>query len=77
MTTQKSKPGASDRTTKIAEVIALLQCSEGATLEDITSATKWLPHSARAALAGLKKKGHVIEKCKRNGVRCYRIIGPS
>jgi hypothetical protein len=65
---------ASKRTTKIDEVIALLRREEGATLADMIEATSWLPHTTRAALTGLKKKGHVLDKAKRGDVTCYRIV---
>ena len=60
---------------KIARVIALLQRSEGATLAEMVEATGWLPHTTRAALTGLKKKGHTIERTKRGEMTCYRIAG--
>jgi len=58
---------------KIASVIALLERPEGATLAEIVEATGWLPHTTRAALTGLKKKGHPITKGKRSDVTCYSI----
>lgn len=60
-------------TRKIDIVIALLRRQEGATLAELTSATGWQPHSARAVLTGLRKKGHLLEKIKRDDVTCYRI----
>lgn len=60
-------------TRKIDIVIALLRRKEGATLLELTSATGWQPHSARAVLTGLRKKGRVIEKTKRGDVTCYQI----
>jgi DNA-binding IclR family transcriptional regulator len=60
-------------TSKSAAVIELLRRPEGATLEQITAATGWKPHTARAALTGLKKKGHSVERTKEDGVSCYRI----
>ncbi len=60
-------------TRKIDTVIALLRRDEGATLAEMTSATGWQPHSARAVLTGLRKKGCAIEKTKRDDVTCYRI----
>lgn len=60
---------------KIARVIALLQRAGGATLEEMIAVTGWLPHTTRAALTGLKKKGHVITRGKRGDVTCYRISG--
>ena len=59
--------------TKSAAVIALLTRPEGATLDEMIVATGWLPHTTRAALTGLKKKGHVIVRGKRGEVTCYRI----
>lgn len=45
---------------KISIVIDLLQREEGATLDDLMTATGWQPHSTRAALTGLRKKGYAI-----------------
>lgn len=60
-------------TSKIASVIALLARRQGATLVELTETTDWQPHSARAALTGLRKKGYVLEKSKRQDVTCYHI----
>jgi hypothetical protein len=46
--------------TKIAGVIELLQRDQGATLEALTAATGWLPHTARAALTGLRHRGYDV-----------------
>jgi hypothetical protein len=43
--------------TKLARILELLQRDCGATLEELTAATGWLPHTARAALTGLRKRG--------------------
>lgn len=50
---------------KTAAVIALLQREGGATLAELVAATDWLPHTTRAALTGLRKKGHAIARSKR------------
>jgi hypothetical protein len=70
-------PAARDtpRVTKAGTVLALLGREEGATLADLIAATGWLPHTTRAALTGLRKKGHVIEKSKRGEQTCYRVAG--
>lgn len=57
---------------KIAAVVALLERPEGATIADMVEATGWLPHTTRAALTGLKKKGYEITSVKAGGVRTYR-----
>ena len=59
--------------TKTTAVIALLEREQGATLAELFAATGWLPHTIRAALTGLRKKGHVIERSKRGDETCYRI----
>jgi hypothetical protein len=61
------------RVTKASSVLALLHREEGATLADMVAATGWLPHTTRAALTGLRKKGHTLEKSKRGDQTCYRI----
>jgi len=58
---------------KIARVIALLQRSDGASLAELIENTGWLPHTVRAALTGLRKKGHAIDKLSREGVTAYSI----
>ncbi|NBB25822.1 DUF3489 domain-containing protein [Porphyrobacter sp. SLTP] len=57
--------------TKSARVVALLQREEGATLEELVAATGWLPHTTRAAMTGLKRKGHAVTGVKADGVRRY------
>lgn len=57
--------------TKIAQVAALLQRTCGAALDELTAATDWQPHSMRAALTGLRKKGHKITRTSRGGVSVY------
>ncbi len=58
---------------KQSAVIALMSRDGGATIEQMMAATGWLHHSTRAALTGLKKKGHVISKEKKDGVTFYMI----
>ena len=58
---------------KIASVVALLERTQGATLAEMVAATGWLPHTTRAALTGLKKKGHMVTSTKADGVRTYRL----
>ena len=60
--------------TKTSAVIALLERESGATLAELIAATSWLPHTTRAALTGLRNKGHAIERTKRGEETCYRIV---
>ncbi|MGN6155400.1 MAG: DUF3489 domain-containing protein [Sphingomicrobium sp.] len=63
-----------ERQTNSGRILALLQREEGATLAEMIDATGWQPHSGRAALTGLRKKGHRIERTKRGETSCWRIV---
>jgi hypothetical protein len=62
--------------TKIAEVIALLEGEHGATLGQLAAATGWLPHTTRAALTGLRKRGCqvTVDRSDRTHGSTYRIV---
>lgn len=62
---------------KSDQMISLLRRTQGATMEELATATDWLAHTIRAALTGLRKKGHVIERRKRGTVTCYHIVDKS
>jgi hypothetical protein len=60
---------------KLAEVMALLGRKQGVAIEELTSATGWLPHTTRAALTGLRKRGFAIERSRtEKGGSAYRIV---
>ena len=61
------------RVNKSHLVIGLLQRPGGATLDEMATATGWLPHTTRAALTGLRKKGHQLTSEKTDGMRRHRI----
>jgi hypothetical protein len=61
---------------KQQQLAVLVVRDEGATLEQMIAATGWLPHTTRAALTGLRKKGYVISSDKVDGVRTYRAVAP-
>ena len=67
---------AAKKPNKSQAVLSLVTRPDGATLDELVAATGWLPHTARAALTGLKKKGHTIERTKLNGVSRYAIVKP-
>lgn len=70
---KKDSADAPRKGSKSQLFLGLLQRPDGATLNELVTATGWLPHTTRAALTGLRKKGHVIEKSKRDDATCYRI----
>ena len=60
--------------TKQALVIEMLSAKKGATLDTLVEATGWLPHTTRAALTGLRKRGFSIERRRDEKVgTVYRI----
>jgi hypothetical protein len=62
---------------KLASVMAMLRRPEGATILALTDATGWLPHTTRAALTGVRKRGYavVLERSK-EGESVYRLSDP-
>lgn len=70
---QASAQSPAKTDSKISKVVGMLSREQGATLEEMIAATGWQAHTTRAALTGLKKKGHGIERTQRNDVSCYRI----
>lgn len=71
--TPTASEAATPRQSKKDQVIALLQREGGASLEDMIAATGWLPHTTRAMLTGLRKKGYALDKQKVDGITRYTI----
>ena len=63
---------------KLDRVIGMLSSDEGATINDLTGATHWLPHTARAALTGLRNRGYEVrlDRGDRKNPSIYRIVTP-
>jgi hypothetical protein len=61
--------------TKSATILKLLRRPKGASIAQLQNATDWQAHSIRAALTGLRKKGHGIERSgkDRKGATVYRM----
>ena len=66
-------PATPKRTTKKDLVLTLLQGEGGVPLGAITQATGWLPHTARAMLTGLRKKGHAVMRTRVDGETRYAV----
>ena len=64
--------------TKQANLIAQMQCKDGATVDELVKVTGWQAHSVRGAISGtLKKKlglSVTSEKIEGRG-RVYRVVG--
>jgi hypothetical protein len=71
-------PGASTRRiSKQEHIVALLGLADGASIETLMATTDWLPHTVRAALSGLRKKGHVIARRQNADGTSVYFIAPS
>ncbi|MCW5680009.1 MAG: DUF3489 domain-containing protein [Xanthobacteraceae bacterium] len=70
VTTVQERPRRKDKFTE------LLTRTRGASIEEISKATRWLPHSCRAQISSLRKAGHNVDTAPGNeGKVVYRIIG--
>ena len=66
--TQQPRGGKTDA------ILKLMRRKQGATIPALQEATGWLPHSVRAALTGLRKKGIEISRDKNGkGETIYRV----
>ena len=71
------KDAAVPKASKKSLLIAMLGDEGGASLAAIVDKTGWLPHTSRAALTGLRKAGHAIERFSVAGETRYRIAAAS
>ena len=72
---QKKAAGAVREGSKTAQVVAMLQRKNGATLTEIMDKMGWQKHTVRGFMAGaMKKAGYQVESFKSDkGERTYRI----
>jgi len=61
---------------KLDQVIVLLSSDTGATIDELISLTGWLPHTARAALTGLRHRGYDVRLERGDKMRgsVYRVV---
>jgi DNA-binding MarR family transcriptional regulator len=62
--------------TKLAQAIEMLRATEGATVTELSQAMGWLPHTTRAVLTGLRKRGYALTLDRSDAERgsAYRIV---
>ena len=54
-------------------MLQAISADAGATLAEITALTSWLPHTARAAVTGLRKRGFDVALIQQDGRKAYRL----
>jgi hypothetical protein len=69
------KPPAPSHGGKLGTLEKLLRRKTGASMDDMTTATGWQPHSVRGAISGALRKrlGLAVERSKTDGATRYRI----
>jgi len=74
---QKKASGAVRDGSKTAQVVAMLQRKNGATLAEVMDKMGWQKHTVRGFMAGaMKKAGYTVESFKpEGGERTYRLCG--
>jgi len=73
-----ARKSASPSGTKLEEVKTLLLRKRGATIKEMMHATSWLPHTTRAVLTGLRKRGFGVEReAVKDKPSVYRITSSS
>lgn len=66
--TAAARPGG-----KLGQVLAAVTAEAGASLIELVALTGWQPHTARAALTGLRRRGYAVHLAERDGRKAYRL----
>ena len=59
--------------TKQAALVDMMRTAAGATIAQMGAKMGWQPHSVRAAITGLRKRGYRVERQLEDGTSRYRI----
>lgn len=72
----KPAPAPQPTGTKQSQLIALLRSPQGTSIEAMTSATGWQPHTVRGTISGVLRKrlGLNVTCTAEAGSRTYRIV---
>jgi predicted ArsR family transcriptional regulator len=69
----RTDTGAHRSPTKVDQLLEMLKTPHGVSIEELSNNFGWLQHTTRAALTGLRKKGHDVIRGKQGSVTVYRI----
>jgi hypothetical protein len=59
---------------KLALLLEAVARPEGATLDDLTAASGWLPHTTRAALTRLRQRGYDVRLATTGRRKAYHLV---
>ena len=65
---ERARPGG-----KLGQVLDAIAGETGVSLVELVALTGWQPHTARAALSGLRKRGFSVQLMERDGRKAYRF----
>jgi hypothetical protein len=72
------QPTAPRPGSKQAQLITMLMQPDGKSIDDLSQAFGWLPHTTRAVISRLQKSGHVVTRARNDaGQSVYRIEAPA
>ena len=77
LTAVATMPPAPAKESKLGQIVTLLTRPDGATIDDMVTATGWQKHTVRSAAshALAKKRGYLIVSEKpQGGIRVYKIV---
>lgn len=60
--------------TRPEQLCKLLKREAGASISELQDTFNWQPHTARAAISGLRKAGEIVERRTEDTGAVYRII---
>ena len=66
---QGARPGG-----KLGILLDTVSRPEGATLEDLSAAAGWLPHTTRAAITRLRQRGYDVRIATIGGRKVYHLV---
>ncbi len=75
VTDASADSGARRVPTKTDQLVAMLQTPDGVSIEELSERFGWMQHTTRAALTGVRKKGHAVIRGKQGSITVYRIGG--
>lgn len=61
--------------TKLDRILCLLQTGTGASLEEMGEATGWQPHTVRATLTELRKRGYEVTRHTEGTTTVWSVTG--
>jgi hypothetical protein len=67
--TQRARLGG-----KLGILLDAVSRPQGATLEDLTAASGWLPHTARAAITRLRQRGYDVRIATMGTRKAYHLV---